>query len=213
MRKIIQVVCLLLCVAPGIGRAEYLQDIEYKEIAPQPVTTGAKIEVREFFWYGCPHCFHMEPLLESWLRKLPRDAQFVRTPAVLSPNWEPGARAYFTFQALGITSRVHSAFFRAIHVEHRNMDDVDNVAAFAAAYGISKQRFVNTYNSFSVDADVRSTAAMELGDNFDSVPTFVVDGRYVTSPTMAGGQKRCLRIVDYLIKKAAVKRAQDRRGR
>ncbi len=207
MKKFIQIACLLLCVAPAIGRAQYLQDIEYKVIPAQPVTTGAKVEVREFFWYGCPHCFHLEPYLQKWLKKLPRDAEFVRTPAVLNPNWEPGARAYFTFQALGITNRVHEAFFRAIHIAHQNMDDADNVAQFAKAYGISKQRFLATYNSFSVDADVRSAAAMEPAYNFDAVPTIVVDGRYLTDPTMAGSEERFLRIVDYLIKKAEADRA------
>lgn len=205
MRRIIQAVCLLLLITPGIGHAEFLQDIDYKVIAPQPVVTGNKIEVREFFWYGCPHCFHLEPLLDVWLKKLPHDAQFVRTPAVLNPNWVPGARAYFTFRALGILSRVHEAFFRAIHVEHQDMSDVNNIAAFAAKYGIDRQRFLDTYNSFSVDADVRNTAAMEVKYNFDGVPTLVVDGRYVTSPSMAGSEERCLRIVDYLIKKAAAR--------
>lgn len=205
MKRIIQLLLLLAVVAPGIGYASYLRDIDYRVIPQQPMTTGSKIEVREFFWYGCPHCFHIEPLLETWLRALPRDAQFVRTPAEFNPAWVPGARAYFTFQALGITSRVHSAFFRAIHVEHKDMDDVNNVATFVAKYGISKQRFLNTYNSFSVDADVRRTAAMEVPYGIDSVPTFVVDGRYVTNPAIAGGQRRCLRIVSYLINKSSGK--------
>ncbi len=209
MKRIIQLLLLLAVVTPGIGYAKYLRDIDYRVIPQQPMTTGSKIEVREFFWYGCPHCFHIEPLLENWLRKLPLDAEFVRTPAVFNSAWAPAARAYFTFQALGITDKVHSAFFRAIHVEHKDMDDVNNVAAFVAKYGISKQHFLNTYSSFSVDADVRRTAAMEVPYGIDSVPTFVVDGRYVTDPAIAGGQRRCLRIVSYLISMSA---AESRPG-
>ncbi len=211
MRKIIQTVCLLLFITPAIGYADYLQDIDYKVIAPQPTATGAKIEVREFFWYGCPHCFHMEPLLNVWLKKLPPGAKFVRTPAALGPNWVPDARVYFTFKDLGILDRAHDAFFRAIHVEHQDMSDINNVVVFAARYGVDKQRFLNTYRSFSVDADVRSTEAMEVNYNFDSVPTFVVDGRYVTSPNMAGSEERCLRVVSYLINKAA--KADEPAGR
>ncbi len=203
MKRIIQLLLLLAVVTPGIGYANYLRDIDYRVIPQQPVTTGSKIEVREFFWYGCPHCFHIEPILENWLKTLPPDAEFVRTPAEFNPAWTPAARAYFTFQALGITNKVHSAFFRAIHVKHQDMDNVNNVAAFVAKYGISKQQFLSVYNSFSVDADVRRTAAMETSYGIDSVPTFVVDGRYVTNPAIAGGQRRCLRIVSYLIKKSA----------
>ncbi|MHB8346737.1 MAG: thiol:disulfide interchange protein DsbA/DsbL [Acidiferrobacterales bacterium] len=203
MKRIIQLLLLLAVVTPVIGHASYLRDIDYRVIPQQPVTTAPKIEVREFFWYGCPHCFHIEPILENWLKTLPPDAEFVRTPAEFNPAWATAARAYYTFQALGITNKVHGAFFRAIHVDHKNMDNVNNVAAFLAKYGISKQRFLSTYNSFSVDADVRRTAAMEVPYGIDSVPTFVVDGRYVTNPAIAGGQRRCLRIVSYLIKKSA----------
>ncbi|MDA8365207.1 MAG: thiol:disulfide interchange protein DsbA/DsbL [Gammaproteobacteria bacterium] len=208
MKRVLRLLFLLAVVVPGIGYANYMRDIDYRVIPQQPVVTGPKIEVREFFWYGCPHCFHMEPILEKWLRTLPSDAKFVRTPAVFNPAWAPAARAFFTFQALGITNKVHYAFFRAIHVEHQDMNNANDVAAFLAKYGISRQTALNTYNSFSVNADVRRTQAMEVPYGIDSVPTFVVDGRYMTNPSIAGGERRCLRIVAYLIKKSATAHAR-----
>ena len=203
MRKFIQLLLLVAAVAPGVSQAKYLRDIDYRVIPRQPVVTGRKVEVREFFWYGCPHCFHMEPILENWLKTLPADAQFVRTPAIFNPAWAPEARAFFTFQALGITDRVHAAFFRAIHVKHEDMNNVNNVVLFLKKYGISPEKALDTYNSFSVDADVRRTRSMEVPYGIDSVPTFVVDGRYITNPAIAGGERRCLRIVSYLIKMSA----------
>ncbi len=207
MKQVMRALLLLVVVVPGIAYAGYMRDIDYRVIPQQPVVTGPRVEVREFFWYGCPHCFHMEPVLNKWLKTMPRDAQFVRTPAIFNPAWAPAARAFFTFQALGITEKVHDAFFRAIHVQHENMNNPANVATFLEKYGISRKTALSTYNSFSVDADLRRTQSMEVPYGIDSVPTFVVDGRYVTNPEIAGGQRRCLRIVSYLIEKSAAKHA------
>ena len=100
--------CLLfsLMLVPLTGWAEYTEGVEYVEVSPQPVDTGAKIEVREFFWYSCPHCYHLEPVLNRWRKTLSPKVEFVRTPAIFRDTWAVQARAYFAFQALGVTHKL-----------------------------------------------------------------------------------------------------------
>lgn len=169
---------------------------------PQPVETGDKIEVREFFWYGCPHCFQLEPVLNAYVKKLPPRVKFVRTPG-MAPSWQMQARAFYAFEIMGVTSKLHGPFFDAWHQKKRRLLDEASIADFVAEYGVNKAKFRETFNSFAVRTRLEQARQANINFMVDGVPALAVDGRYVTSTAAAGGNEQALKVVDFLIDKAA----------
>jgi thiol:disulfide interchange protein DsbA len=181
--------------------AAFQEGVEYTRLGqPAPTDTGSKVEVLEFFWYGCPHCFHLEPYLEKWLKDKPANAAFRRMPAVLGPNWEPGARAYFAAQELGVLDKLHEPLFRAIHIDRRPLFDEDQLVAFAAEQGINADQFRKAYDSFYVNMKVRRAAELERRYGIEGVPTVIVNGKYRTSVGQAGSKEGLIQVIDYLVK-------------
>ncbi|MEK7796786.1 MAG: thiol:disulfide interchange protein DsbA/DsbL, partial [Pseudomonadota bacterium] len=200
MKRLLLALTLLLPL-PLAAAPAYVEGRHYLELAlPQPTETGSKIEVREFFWYGCPHCWQLEPELEKWLKKIPANAQFVRTPGV-SGRWLVHARAYYAFEMLGALNKTHVAFFRAMHEQSRPLDSEDALVQFAAANGVDKAKFREAFNSFAVRMKLDKARQMNMEMGVSSVPTLAVDGRYITSPTMAGDGPQALKVVEFLIQK------------
>lgn len=206
MKKKLVAVLFVILGLPGVVLAQFLEDVEYKRIPQQPVETGSKIEVREYFWYGCSHCYTLEPFLEKWLKSLPRNAQFVRTPGAFNERWAIHARTYYAFEALGITDKMHHALFRALHVDKKPLFDPHAIADFVGQRGGDAKAFLDAYNSFGVQASLNRAinAARALG--LESVPTLVVDGKFVTNATLAGGYDRVPQVLDHLIRKAQAER-------
>jgi len=212
MIKFIARILVVLLWLPLVASAQYLEGVEYQTLAnPQPVDTGAKIEVREFFWYGCPHCFALEPYVEKWLRNEPKNATFVRTPAALNERWAIHARAYYAFQVLGLTAKLHRAFFDAIQVDRQPLFDPESIADFVAKHGGDRTAFLNAYRSFGVDSSVLKANQLARAYNIDSVPTVIVDGKYLTNATLANGPEHVMDVVNFLVHKAAAERAARKR--
>lgn len=204
---------LVLFSLSGVLPAEPLEGVEYVRLAqPQPVESGAKIEVREFFWYGCGHCYALEPYLEKWHKTLPPNVAFVRTPGV-SPNWQVHAQAYYTFETLGVLDRLHRPFFDAMQMARRTglpqampYTDEDSIAAFAAQHGVDAEKFREAFRSFDVGRKLGHARRMNSAYQVDSVPTLFVDGRYMTNANIAGGYDKVPEVLDFLIKKVAAER-------
>jgi thiol:disulfide interchange protein DsbA len=211
MRALIRLALFTLLFLPLAGQAQFLEGVEYTRVKPQPVETGGKIEVREFFWYGCPHCYSLEPFLEKWLKTLPKNAQFVRTPAVFNERWAVHARAYYSFEALGSTAKMHPALFYAINVEKRPLNDADSLAAFVAEKGGNRQAFLDAYNSFGMQANLGRATQSAQAYNLESVPTLIVDGKFMTNANIAGGYDKVPKVLDFLIKKAAAERSAPKK--
>jgi protein dithiol oxidoreductase (disulfide-forming) len=205
-RRITLACWLFLWCVPLVGWAEYSEGVEYIEVVPQPVETGAKVEVREFFWYGCPHCFHLEPVLNGWRKTLSPKAKFVRTPAIFRDNWEQHARAYYAFEALGVADKLGVAMFSAIHEKNRPLDDEKSITAFAVEQGVEEQRFQDAYRSFGMANSLKHGVDLQKRYGITSVPTLVVDGKYITSPALTHGQEELTKVLDFLIDKAAKER-------
>lgn len=207
MKRLIRMFCVGLLLLPAAARAAAIEEgRHYQELPfPQAVETGAKIEVREFFWYGCPHCYSLEPVLSRWLKKLPKNAQFVRTPGT-APRWMTHAQAFYAFESLGVTAKVHEVFFGAVHEKRRALDNENAIADFIAEQGLSAKDFRQVFNSFGVSLRVERAKKLNQDLNIASVPTFVVDGRYLTSPGAAGGDEQMLKVLDFLIAKSARER-------
>jgi len=207
MKRWIGAGLIMSLLLPGLTLAGIVEGRNYMEVPfPATVTTGKKIEVREFFWYGCPHCYVLEPGLEKWLKRLPSNAQFVRTPGTASPAWRIHAQAYYTFETLGVEDKWHGAFFKAVQEHHQEFNDANGIEKFAVAHGIDKQKFRDAFNSFGVRLKVEKAIQLNQDLNINSVPTVVVDGRYLTSPAMAEGEDQFFQVLDFLIKKAAQER-------
>jgi len=207
MRRLMGGCLAMLMLFPVLARAEFTEGRQYMQVPfPTPVETGNKIEVREIFWYGCSHCYVLEPGLTRWLKKLPANAQFVRTPATAAPHWQIHAQTYYTFEALGAMEKLHGAFFKAVQEQPGALKDEKGIADFAARHGIDRKKFTEAFNSFGVRLKLEKAKQVNQDLNINSVPTLVVDGKYLTSAAMAGGEEAMFKLLDQLISKAAKER-------
>ncbi len=201
-----------LCFTLGMP-ALHAQDTEYVEGGHyelldevQPVQTGDSIEVVEMFWYRCPHCYRLEPYLQRWLQNKPENAEFVPIPAILNENWGFHARAYYTFEALGLTEQLHVPFFDAIHRDRKPFNTVEQLAEWAATQGADPDAIVSTFNSFAVNNKLNFANIMSRKYGISGVPAIIVDGKYRTSVSMAGSHDELLEVINYLVAKAAEER-------
>ncbi|HLF96776.1 MAG TPA: thiol:disulfide interchange protein DsbA/DsbL [Methylococcaceae bacterium] len=145
---------------------------------PQPTGDAAKIEVMEFFWYGCPHCLHFEPHINGWLKTKPEDVVFIRQPAVFNARWGAHAKAYFTAEALGVVDKVHADFYDAIQNKKQALESEDDLAKFFAAHGVADEMFRKAYHSFGVDRKMRQAEGVSARYGVTSTPTLIVNGKY-----------------------------------
>ncbi len=172
----------------------------YEMVTPaQPTQNPDKVEVIEFFWYGCPHCYSFEPALSEWLKNKPANVEFIRQPAAFSQRWADHAKAYFTAEALGVVDKVHADFFDAIQNKKQNLRTEDELAKFFTAHGVDETEFRNTYNSFLVDAKVRQAEAMAPRYGITGVPAIIINGKYKTNGPLAKSQANMIKIMNDLI--------------
>jgi len=176
----------------------------------QPVATGKKIEVLEFFWYRCPHCFQLEPALNTWLKKLPKDAQIRRVPAVFRDDWMPGAKLYYTLEQMGQLGSLHDKVFDAYHVENINLNDPAVLGGWIAKQGVDRKKFEGINNSFSIQSKATQGARLATAYGITGVPAFIIDGKYATSVSMAGSEARLFEVLDQLIVKARAERGSKK---
>lgn len=210
MKKLLMSLVLLLLIP--FAHAGFKEGVQYQAIEnTQPTVSKDKIEVLELFWYGCPHCYHLEPELESWLKNKPDDVVFVRLPAILGPSWELHARAFYTAELLGVSDRMHKALFDRLHKEKKPIRNVAQLKEIFMAHGVSAQDFDNTYKSFAVITKTNRARQAASLYGIKGVPALVVNGKYRTSAREAGGNKEMLDVVDFLVEReraAAGGRAQ-----
>jgi thiol:disulfide interchange protein DsbA len=184
--------------------AEPMEDVDYVRIAPQPVVTPGKIEVIEFFYYGCESCNRLEPQVQSWLKTLPRDISFRRVPALRRTAWVPLTRVYFALEQLGEVERLHTQVYRAVHDDGLNLGNSSALYEWAQRVGLDRGKVEQLLDSDLVRSQVQRARDATVAYGISATPSFVVDGRYVTSGGMAGSLEALLPIVDGLIEKARV---------
>jgi protein dithiol oxidoreductase (disulfide-forming) len=169
-----------------------------------PTDNPAKIEVTELFWYGCPHCYALEPQLAAWVKKLPQDVYFKRVPGLPRPDWAPMAKAYYAMETLGVLEKLHSKLFEAIHKQHvlRPDNEQATIDWITKEGGLDRKKVAEAFNSFSNNTKLSRAAQFFRASGATGVPSLIVDGKYITSSTMAGGNAQALQVADYLIAKA-----------
>lgn len=212
MRKVLLLVGALLVTGAAVA-ADLKEGQDYVSYNPPRSTeTQDRIEVTEFFWYGCGHCFHLEPELNAWVKKLPKDVSFRRVPAVFPGRggkpggWAPGARLFYTLEALGQLDKLHGAAFNAIQVEHVSPAKDQAMIDWAAKQpGIDAKKFADTYNSFAVESKLNRAMQLSQSYGLDGVPALVVNGQYRAA---AVAPDATLAVVDQLIDRVRKERGK-----
>jgi protein dithiol oxidoreductase (disulfide-forming) len=201
------ITALIVFFAAGLAQAEPTLGTEYRELsAPQPADAVGKIEVIEFFWYGCPHCYNFEPVIEPWTKKLAKDTQFRRVPAVFNDDWGKGARAYYTLEAIGELQRLHKPLFDAVHKNGKlNVANEAALTEWLGKQGVDTKKFAAAYRSFSVEGKVKRAAQLTQAYKIEGVPTIAVDGKYVVITDNLKSFDQMLAISDFLIDQARKK--------
>ena len=166
---------------------------------PQPTEGGGKVEVIEFFWYGCPHCYHLEPSVNAWLKRAPKDVVFKRVPAVPSDAWAPMASIFYTLEAMGLLDKYHDKVFDAIHKDNENLGNKNVLDRWLTKNGIDPAKYHEMEKSFTVATKVARAKQMTQAYKVDSVPKIVVNGKYVTGPEQAGGTEGMFPAVDQMV--------------
>ena len=184
------------------GSAELKQGKDYDVINPPQPTEKGKIEVIEFFSYMCPHCDHIDPVVNKWTKTLSKDVVFQRVPVIFRPQWEAPARLYYTLDALGELEKLHPAAFTAVHRERADLMNEAGVTNWAVKNGLDRKKFADTYNSFAVQSKAQGSKQKQGAYGIPGVPSFVVAGKYRTPDNFAGGFDELLKLVDGLVTKA-----------
>lgn len=191
---------MLSTAAQAQGPGEFVEGRDFRRLAnPAPVPGHGKIDVVEFFWYGCPHCHALEPALDAWAAKLPADVAFRRMPVIFGALHEAHARLFFALESMGQLPTVHKRVFAALHVQRRRLDKFEDIAAFVAEQGVDKQKFGEAYNAFGAASKVKQSQQLAQAYNLEGVPALGVAGRFLTAGSMAGSNERALRAADFLI--------------
>lgn len=151
---------------------------------PQPTDGGKKIEVIEFFSYACIHCYNLEPALNGWLKQKPADVEFKRVPAVFRDSWVPLAKAYYALEALGLVDKLHQRLFVAIHDQNVHLEDQKVLFDWVAKEGVDRKKFVDTFNSFSVQNRAQRAVDMTRDYGIEGTPALVVAGKYQPTPSV-----------------------------
>lgn len=203
LRRFMLLILLLPCLAFVNANAMSIEEgVHYQVLAnPQPTETGDKVEVLELFWYGCPHCFKLEPFVEKWSEHVPEGAEFRRMPAIFSKVWALNAQGYYTAEALGILDKVHRPMFDAIHVQKQKLFDEAALARFFVQQGVNREDFIKTFRSFAVKTKTNRAGVMTRRYGITGVPAIIVNGKYRTGVSMAGGEEQLWEVVNALIEK------------
>lgn len=196
-----------LCFCAAAAAQKPTEGVEYLSLTP-PQSTDApgKIEVIEFFWYRCPHCYSLEPVIEDWLKKLPRDVQFRRVPAIFNDEWALDARIFYTLEATGDLARVHKGLFNAIHqqggVRQKGDAYMKWVADWLAKQGVDMANYNSALRSFTVENRLKRSAQMTQAYKIDGVPAIGVQGRWIVSATANSERVGMMNVTDYLVGEA-----------
>ena len=191
MKKVVSLFIAALLALPLSAGAQG----QYTELKPPvPVEDAGKIEVLEFFWYGCIHCYNLEPQIDTWLKKLPSDVQFRRVPAVFNERWALDAAIFYAMEAMGVLDKLHRPLFDAIHKDRLRTDNQQAFGEWLQKHGVDSKKLFETVCSFGVQSKTRRAAQLTVAYKVDGTPAMGVDGRF-----MVPAQQGMLQAVESLV--------------
>ena len=186
--------------APLWAQGAPVEGRDYQRVASPVAVPAGKVDVVEFFGYWCPHCHAFEPLLDAWVRKLPvAQVHFHRVPVAFNAAQEPLQKLFFAFEALDLVDSLHRKVFNTLHVAKQRLDKDSDISAWLQANGADVNKVMDTMKSFSVATKARQARQLAEGYKIEGVPTLGIQGRYMTSPSIAGTPDRALAVADQLI--------------
>jgi thiol:disulfide interchange protein DsbA len=196
----VALLCLTAFVLPA--KAVDIDDVfgQYEEIIPaQPTAAKDKVEVLEVFWYGCPHCYRFQPQINAYEKNHPSYVNFHQMPAVLSPQWRPQAKIFYTAVAMKGLDKVHAPVFHTIHRDKKKLDSAEAVRGLFEEHGLDGKKFDSVFKSFGVDSQVRRAEQMTQRYGVNGVPMVIVNGRYRTGGALAGSYEDVMKVIDVLV--------------
>jgi len=180
-----------------------IEGLDYKVLgSPQPTDSKGKIEVTEFFWYACPHCYDLEPELQAWVKKQNKDVVFKRVPIAFRDDFLPHSQIFYALEELGKEAEFSPKVMKAIHVDRKQMLKEDEILSWASSVGLDTAAFTKAYKSFTVTTKAKTANAIGSAYRVNGVPTLFVQGKYETSPSIAGTKSRAIETLDFLVSKA-----------
>lgn len=199
---VIGLTATMTACAETTEHAKYAAGTHYAVLdAPVAVADPTKIEVREFFFYGCPHCYDAELIVEEWKTTKPADVDFIRTPVLFIKGAEPLARAFYIAEAKGLGEKMHKPMFDAIHKHREPLFTVPALATFFKKYGVSNDEFNQLYASFGVSAKTRQADSLSREYKITGVPAFAVNGKYVILRKNLKNDIETFEVINYLVEK------------
>ena len=200
MDKLRRTLLTAFALSPLVARAQPAGDVPpYTTLKDQlPLENPDKVEVVEFFWYGCIHCYNLEPLLETWVPKLPADTQFRRIPAIFNERWAHDAAIYYAFEVLGVLDKLHRPFFDSIHKDRLKTDNPAALGEWLTKNGLEPRKFEATMKSFGVQSKTKRAAQLTTASRIDGTPALMVQGRYTISVDQGKSREGMLATADAL---------------
>ena len=191
------------------GQAQFQAGREYLRLDPaRPVTTGSRIEVLEFFYYGCPICYEFQPHMSRWLYQAPAYVSLQRVPVLSSENWEPFAKLYYSLEILGEVGRLHWPIYDNFHFDGKKLNEARDMIDWVSHNGVDRDKFINTLESDEVKSRLERSRELVKLYEVRGVPSVVVDGKFLTSARLAGGTRQLAQVVDFLVKLARPQRPE-----
>lgn len=180
---------------------EFMEGRDYENLGAEAVIqSDGRVEVAEFFWFGCPSCFRFEPYLLAW--NMPSTIEFVTIPATVARSWKFHAHVYYAFELFNLKDQLMQKFYDALHVERSRIFSADQLKDWAAKQdGVDAEKLAGSLNSFAVLTKVNQADLLAKKYSVSSVPTLIIGGKYKTSPNMAGSEQRALQVVEFLTQK------------
>lgn len=181
----------LVAIAATATPANPQNGIDYRTLdKAQPTESGKRVEVTEFFWYGCDHCNNFDHPLEQWVKKQGDNIEFKRVPVGFRDSFVPHQKLYYALEGMGNLEQLHPKIFNAIHVERNRLDTEAAITEWVAKQGVDKQKFLALFNSFGVQTKARRATQLQHAYQVDGVPLIAIAGRYLTSPSIVNAGMR-----------------------
>ena len=186
---------LTILIAPGAYAQKYIQ------ISTEKQQESNDIIIYEFFWYGCPHCFNLEPTMDRIEADLDKDTKIVKVPVALRDSWLPHAKLYYALKQMGKIDEVHNLIFEEIHIENNRLITEQQMVDFLGKHGVNTEEFKQKYNSFGTEARVKKSSNLARKYQINSVPTIIVNGKFFTSGSYVSSYDELYSVVNLLVER------------
>lgn len=198
MKKFLKMTLIAGAIAlSGNAFANFVEGKDYRVVENPDNITKDVIVVREFFWYGCPHCYSLEPHIQKWAKTRASDVAFFHTPAAMNPVWEQNARGFYAAQMMGMDKATHQKMFDALNKDGQRLYDQASLANWYSTHGVDSAKFNSLYNSFAVTTKVQRSNDAAKRYQVTGTPAIVVQGKYV----IPGSDARTIEVLDFIVNK------------